>query len=158
MILNTYTEDIWLRNGLQAQTGRSNVCNARNISRMPRCHDRSMSSVGSFLLHCISLTCVTNLWWDAVLWMPLLRYRFTWRTLRTLSLSSPMLAVPVLPCLCPVAMMGLVVMLLLVHLGAFYKDWGMKHYCVERKWCSSRCSCGETEERKAKESCGRCKS
>ena len=66
-ILSTYAEDIWLKNGSQAWTGRSNVCNARTISRIPHCRDRSVSSADSFLLHCISLTCVTNLWQDSAL-------------------------------------------------------------------------------------------
>lgn len=67
VILNIYAEDIWLKNGLQARTGRSNVCNVRTISRRPRCRDGSMSSADSFLLRCISLTCVTSLWQDTAL-------------------------------------------------------------------------------------------
>lgn len=98
-ILNTYAEDIWLKNGSQAWTGRSNVCNARNISRMPHHCDGSMSSADGFLLYYMSLSCVTNLWQDTVLWMPLLRCMFTWRTPGTLSPSSPTLAVHATACL-----------------------------------------------------------
>lgn len=98
-ILNACAEDIWLKNGLQAWTGRSNVCNARNIPRTPHRREGSMSSADSFVLRCISLARVTSLWQDTVLGMPLPGYRSAQRTPRTLSLSSPTLAVQAAACL-----------------------------------------------------------
>ncbi|KAL2307643.1 hypothetical protein Nmel_000616 [Mimus melanotis] len=87
---------------------------------MPHCHAGSLSSAHGSLLHCASLTCVTCLWQDSAPSASAQVQIYPQDSEHFVSLSSPYSGA-CLPPLHSVAMARPAIMLLPVHLGAFYK-------------------------------------